>query len=107
MCDQFFGCFAQPGGGLFTLEKPFGAEPAQRDLLAGATVSQGRLQGQKLAGGSFLSPTLSYDARTLLFAYTEGGLSTSYPAPGRGFATPSGARSSRTTSSASAWTVPA
>ena len=81
MCDQFFGCFAQPGGGLFVLEKPFGAEPVARDLLGAATLSNGRLKGKKLEGGCFMSPALSYNAGTLLFAYTECGLGTPRPAP--------------------------
>ena len=66
-----------------------------RDLLADAVVGNGRLQGQKLTGGprrswnltpdinhndlygeetqggSFLSPALSYDGKTVVFAYVE------------------------------------
>ena len=33
--------------------------------------SWGRLKGRKLAGGSFLSPEVSYDGRTVFFAYSE------------------------------------
>ena len=81
MCDQFFGCFSRPGGGLFVLRKPFDPEPAASDLLESATLSGGRLQGQKLADGCFISPALSYDGKTLLFAHTECGLATPRPAP--------------------------
>ena len=42
-----------------------------RDVLAGSTVANGRLKGLKLEGGSFVSPSLSYDARQVLFAYVE------------------------------------
>jgi len=71
MCDQFYGCNAKPGGGLFVLQDPFGANPRLIDLLAESVVQQGRLAGQKLAGGSFLSPDVSFDGRTILFAYTQ------------------------------------
>jgi len=71
MCDQYYGCNARPGGGLFVLSDPFESEPELTDLLAGAVVEKGRLKGKQLAGGAFLSPELSFDGRTVLFAYTE------------------------------------
>ncbi|MBL7222606.1 MAG: NPCBM/NEW2 domain-containing protein, partial [Candidatus Brocadiae bacterium] len=72
MCDQYFGFMALPGGGLFVLENPFSDRPVARDLLADAVCENGRLQGKKLEPGGFLSPELSYDGKTLLFAWTEG-----------------------------------
>ena len=94
MCDQFYGITARPGGGLYVLHDPFGPAPSVRDLLAGARVESGRLQGQALVGGngaqarlsydgvrrlqgdetrggSFLSPALSYDGKQIAFAYVE------------------------------------
>ncbi len=71
MCDQFYGCNARPGGGLFVLSDPFGAEPRASDLLESSVVENGRLKGQKLTGGSFLSPELSFDGKTILFAWTQ------------------------------------
>ena len=71
MCDQYFGWSARPGGGLFVLEDAFGSEPRARDLLADVLVESGRLKGRKLEGGSFLQPRLSYDARQIVFSYTE------------------------------------
>ena len=71
MCDQYYGCNARPGGGVFVLADPFGSEPKVTDLLDGAVVEKGRLKGKPLAGGAFLSPELSFDGRTVLFAYTE------------------------------------
>lgn len=95
MCDQFYGMAARPGGGLFVLEEPFGPQPRVRDLLTDAAVSNGRLRGQRLSGGTapvpeglrydgegnlqgpdheggtFLSPEVSFDGKTLLFAYVE------------------------------------
>lgn len=94
MCDQYYGITQRPGGGLFVLSDPFGAKPAVRDLLENSVVTQGRLKNQSLTGGpkrtwnlsydgggnlagdtteggSFLSPDLSYDGRSVAFAYVE------------------------------------
>ena len=94
MCDQYYGMAARPGGGLYVLTGAFGPDPEVRDVLATAVVRGGRLKGQKLSGGpmrmwnisfdgegnqngeetvggSFLSPDLSYDGKTILFAYVE------------------------------------
>ncbi len=71
MCDQYYGCNAKPGGGLFVLHDPFGPEPKLENLLENSVVAGGRLKGQKLDSGSFLSPEVSYDGKTILFAYSE------------------------------------
>lgn len=94
MCDQYYGMTAQPGGGLYLLSDPFGSNPATKDLLADSKVENGRLAGAKVSGGpgthyklkfdgegnlsgdeteggAFLSPELSYDGKTILFAYVE------------------------------------
>ena len=71
MCDQYYGINAVPGGGLLVLSAPFGPDPKLRDVLADARVANGRLKDQELTGGSFLAPELSYDAKTILFAYVE------------------------------------
>ena len=71
MCDQYYGINALPGGGLYVLSDPFGPKPQLRDVLADSTVQRGRLKSRKLEGGSFLSPDLSYDGKTILFAYVE------------------------------------
>ena len=73
MCDQYYGCNAVPGGGLYVLENPFGKHPKLVNLLENSVVQAGRLAGQKLEGGSFLSPSLSYDGQTIYFAYSEAG----------------------------------
>ncbi len=77
MCDQYFGFHATQGGttrgdGLYVLEDAFSDRPYVRNLLADRVVEQGRLQGRPLEGGGFLSPEVSFDGQTLLFAYTEG-----------------------------------
>ncbi len=94
MCDQYYGMAARPGGGLYVLSDPFGPNPQVRDVLSDSVVRNGRLQGQKLSGGpnklwninfdgmgnlngeetvggAWLSPDLSYDAASILFAYVE------------------------------------
>jgi len=71
MCDQYFGFNALPGGSIFVLEDAFSSSPHARDLLASATAESGRLKGRTLAGGSFLQPQLSYDAKQIVFSYTQ------------------------------------
>jgi hypothetical protein len=94
MCDQYYGMAARPGGGLYVLSGAFGPNPQVRDVLANVVVERGRLKGQKLSGGptappalrfdgmgnvhgpeaqggSFLSPDLAYDGRSIVFAYVE------------------------------------
>ncbi len=71
MCDQFYGCNARPGGGLFVLADPLSDSPKLINLLESSAVEKGRLAGQKLAGGAFLSPELSFDGKTILFAYSQ------------------------------------
>lgn len=94
MCDQYYGLAARPGGGLFVIENPWGTTARLRDLLATSVCANGRLAGQPLSGGprrawnlryegmgklegeetqggSFLSPAVSHDGQTVLFAYVE------------------------------------
>jgi len=71
MCDQYYGCFAVKGGGLFVLKDPFSKNPQAVNLLENALCSNGRFQGRKLENGGFLSPSLSFDGRQILFAFTE------------------------------------
>jgi len=71
MCDQYYGIHGKPGGGLYILSDPFGDRPKVHDILKNSVVERGRLKGRKLQGGSFLSPDLSYDGQTIVFAYVE------------------------------------
>jgi len=70
MCDQYYGFNARPGGSLLILDGPFRDNPRASDPLLGKTVEAGRLAGRALEGGSFLSPELSFDGRTVFFAWT-------------------------------------
>ena len=72
MCDQYYGFNAIAGGGLYVLSDPFGSDPKLTNLLADSIVEKGRLKGSTLKPGAFLSPELSYDGHTILFAYTQG-----------------------------------
>jgi hypothetical protein len=71
MCDQYYGCNARPGGGLFILSDPFGRSPKLTNVLQNSVVERGRLTGDNLSSGALLSPELSYDGKTILFAYTQ------------------------------------
>lgn len=81
-CDQFYGQQQRSGGGLFALSDPFGAQPKLRDVLTSARATNGRFKGQSLSfgtratqgkdGGSLVSPAISYDGKTIAFAYVEG-----------------------------------
>ena len=72
MCDQFFGFHAIRGGGLFVLVNPFSDRPMLRNVLAEAVCENGRFRGRKLdETGGYLSPDLSFDGKTILFAYTD------------------------------------
>lgn len=72
MCDQYYGFNGVRGGGLYVLSNPWGPNPQLTDLMEGAVVTQGRLKGRSLQGGVFLSPELSYDGRSILFAWSAG-----------------------------------
>ncbi|MBX7256116.1 MAG: hypothetical protein K1Y02_07115 [Candidatus Hydrogenedentes bacterium] len=71
MVDQYFGFRAVPGGGVFVLQNAFAESPSVRNVLADSVVESGRLKGQSLDKGSFISLELSYDARRVLFAWTQ------------------------------------
>ena len=71
MCDQFYGFTAAPGGGLYVLENLLDDEPILTNLLEHSVVEQGRMKGKKLQGGAFLSPEVSFDGKTIYFAWCE------------------------------------
>jgi hypothetical protein len=71
MCDQYYGIRQVPGGGVCVLNNPFSENPTVTDLLTDSVVENGRLQGQKLEGGSFLSPDLSFDGQRIAFGWVE------------------------------------
>lgn len=59
------------GGGLYMV-KDFKTEPQIIDVLKDAIVERGSYQGWTLSGkGSFYSPELSFDGKTILFSWSE------------------------------------
>jgi hypothetical protein len=75
MTDMANGYNARPQGAsaLCVLRDPFGPDPRVVDLLKDVPVQDGRYKGRPLAGGQFCSPELSFDGRTIYFAWTEKG----------------------------------
>ncbi len=71
MTDQYYGWNAANGGGLYLLTGIGSGGARCIDMLENSTVTSGRFKGRKLTGGSFLSPDLSYDGKTVLFAWTN------------------------------------
>ncbi|MDX9975254.1 MAG: LamG-like jellyroll fold domain-containing protein [FCB group bacterium] len=66
---QCFGFNTIRGGGIFALEGWRGRTPAVKNLLEKRVVCNGRLKGKTLDSGSFYSPEVSYDGKTLYFAH--------------------------------------
>ena len=72
MCEQYYGHNGRTGG-IYILKDPFSSNPQLVDIMQGKKVQSGSLAGQSLQGGSFLSPDLSFDGKTVLFAWSSGG----------------------------------
>ncbi len=66
---QYFGFNALPGGGLFVIRNLKGS-PEVVNVLARAVVQNGRLKGTRLDHGAVATPDLSFDGRTIVFAWT-------------------------------------
>ena len=66
---QCFGFNTVHGGGVFELDNWRAKSPSVKNLLEGKTVENGRLKGKPLDFGSFYSPEVSYDGKTLYFAH--------------------------------------
>jgi len=74
MCTPNNGHNQEYGGGLYVLKNAF-TNPQLVDILANSTVQSGRLAGMKLGNGNgaFISPDLSYDGKTVVFAWAQKG----------------------------------
>ena len=68
---QYQGHRTHGGGALCVLEQPFGNAPRLTNLLADSICQRGRMKGRRLERGDFACQELSYDGKTILFAYTE------------------------------------
>lgn len=67
---QYFGCNALPGGGLYAIRDWKGA-PRVVDIVRDAVVQNGRLKGRRLDHGAFATPDLSFDGKSIAFAWTD------------------------------------
>ncbi|HEX2959936.1 MAG TPA: hypothetical protein VHO70_24080, partial [Chitinispirillaceae bacterium] len=72
MCDQYYGHNARAGGGMFIL-KNFAASPQKVNIMSGLIVPDGTNKGKQMSSGTFLSPDLSFDGKTIVFAWSSGG----------------------------------
>ena len=71
MVDQYVGWNARAGGGIFTLNGFKSGSPHLVNVLENAVVANGRFKGQKLVNGAVLRPDLSFDGRTIAFAWNN------------------------------------
>jgi Tol biopolymer transport system component len=71
MCDQYLGWNAQNGGGIYLLTGIKSGKTSVVDLLSKSKVEKGAMAGKSLSGGAALSPDLSYDGKTIVFAWTN------------------------------------
>lgn len=70
MCDQYNPWNINMGGGLYILKGLKTATPILTDVLANSKVVSGKYAGSNLSGGAFLSPDLSFDGKTIVFAWS-------------------------------------
>ncbi|HEX3020169.1 MAG TPA: hypothetical protein VHP36_07695 [Chitinispirillaceae bacterium] len=70
MCDQYNPWNINMGGGLYILKGIKTNNPTLVDVLKNSKCTNGSFKGSNLAGGAFLSPDLSYDGKTILFAWS-------------------------------------
>ncbi len=71
-CDQYYGHNGRTGGGLFILRNWRSADAQVIDVVAGLRAPSGRNGGMLLSDGTFLSPDLSWNGRTIAFAWSSG-----------------------------------
>lgn len=69
MCDQFNPWNINMGGGLYII-KGIKSSPTLVDVLKNSRCVNGSFKGSNLAGGAFNSPDLSYDGKTIVFAWS-------------------------------------
>ena len=72
-CDQYYGHNGRKGGGLFILKNYKSYAPTLVNVVKGLKVPGGTNKGKLLDEGTFISPDLSYDGKTILFSWSSGG----------------------------------
>ncbi|MBF0432553.1 MAG: hypothetical protein HQK83_14810 [Fibrobacteria bacterium] len=68
---NYLGHLQAYGGGLYVVSGFKSGNPEIRNVTEGAVITNGKWQGQKLEGGAFMSPELSFDGKEILFAYVK------------------------------------
>lgn len=71
MITAYYGFNGLKGGGLYVIQDFRSARPRIVDLLRDAQAENGDFQGRRLPQGAYISPELAYDARSVLFAFSE------------------------------------
>jgi len=71
MCDQYYGWNVRNGTSIYIVKDFKSDSPKVVNILENSVVQNGRFKGQKLTGGGVLSPDLSYDGKTILFAWSN------------------------------------
>jgi hypothetical protein len=59
------------GGGLYVVSGIKTDKPVVRNLLENSVIEKGAGKGEKLTGGAFISPELSFDGKEILFGYAK------------------------------------
>ncbi len=72
-CDQYFGHNGRKGGGLLVIQNWKSADAQVVDVVKGLKVPNGTNEGQRLNDGTFISPDLSWDGKTIVFGWSSGG----------------------------------
>jgi len=71
-CDQYYGHNGRKGGGLFVLKNYRTDAPTLVNVVEGLKVPSGTNKGQLMSEGTFISPDLSWDGKTILFSWSSG-----------------------------------
>ena len=71
-CDQYYGHNGRTGGGLFILKNYKTDAPKLVNVVKGLEVPSGTNKGKLMEEGTFISPDLSFDGKTILFSWSSG-----------------------------------
>ncbi|MDP6633906.1 MAG: hypothetical protein QGG42_03335 [Phycisphaerae bacterium] len=71
-CDQYYGHNGRKGGGLFILKNYKTDAPKLVNVVKGLKVPGGTNKGKLMEEGTFISPDLSWDGKTILFSWSSG-----------------------------------
>ncbi len=72
-CDQYYGHNGRKGGGLYILKNYKSDTPELINVVEGLTVPSGTNRGMPISEGTFISPDLSWDGKTITFGWSSGG----------------------------------